>query len=294
MARKRDVDFSMQREPADVEKEQREQEMASLAVARNPEDKQEYVIFKLVDTKKRGRVHIHNVDDVINPVTGKLERARVLIGVDSIWLKDQKDITEEYAKQNRPYMTFEDRYMRVPAYRENVVEFLRIASHNVGNPKRRPGSKTDYFEWNPAKQEEEALKRELMEVEVMQTAMEMPFEKLKRHAHFLGVSFVDEMGEPRTESGIRTHYIMAAKRNPTRFKDTLGSKEVEVSWMVKRAVIDSKIDLGRMPGEAHFAAGGLICKIPAARKAVEYLIELALTNSEEGRTFLKQLQEHTT
>lgn len=294
MARKADIDFSLRRDDNPDEHQQKEQLAANLAVARSPKDKAEYVIFKLVDTKKRGRVHIHNVDDVLDLETGNIRRMRVLIGVQSLWLDEQKTVTEDYAKQNRPYMTFEDRYMRVPAYNKTVIEFLRKCSHCVDVAKRRPGSKTEYFEWNPIKQEEEALKKELLEIEVIQTASTLPYEKLKKHAAFMGVSFTDELGEPRTENGIRTYYIMAAKRNPARFKETLGSKQVEVSWMVKRAVIDAKIDLGRQQGTAHFSAGGLICHIPAARNAVEYMIELAMTNSEEGKDFLKKLQEHTT
>ncbi len=295
MARKSDVDFSMRKDTIHDDERQKSEELASnLAVARNPNDNAEYVIFKLVDTKKRGRVHVDNINDTINPETGKVERMRVLLGVESIWLKDQKDITEDYAKQNRPIMIFEDRYMRVPGYNKSVIKFLQLNNNCVDQPKRRPGGKHEYFEWNPARQEKAALEKELEEIKVMQTAMELPMEKVMKHAAFLGVSFVDELGERRTDQGIRTHYIMAAKKNPTRFTQTLGSKQVEVSWMVRRAILDSKIDLGRQQGAAHFSAGGFICHIPAARNATEYLIELALTNSDDGKAFLEKLQEHTT
>jgi len=273
----------------------REEAMSQIAVAEVPISEQKFVVFKLVDTKKRGRVYVHHIDDVLNPETNKVERIRLLSGVDSIWLKDQKDVTDEYAKKNAPIgLVFENRHLRVPLWDKNRIQFLRLNRDCVDNPKRAQGGKSPYFEWNPAKQEEEALAKELLEIEVMKLAMEMPFEKIKKHAQFLGVTFVDEFGEPKTENGIRTQYILRAKRDPAGFKNSMDSKEVEVAWMVKRAVRDSKIDLGKQPGSAHFAAGGFICKIPGARKAVEYLIELALTNSEEGRTFLEQLQKHTT
>lgn len=273
----------------------REEAISEMAVADTPVPEQRAIIFKLVDTKKRGRVHVHNIDDTINPETNKIERMRLLSGVESIWLKDQKDVTDEYAKKNQPLnLIFENRHLRIPVWDTNTLKFLRLRRDCVDNPKRVPGGKTEYFEWNPAKQEEEALAKEMLEIEVMRIAMEMPFAKVKKHAQFLGVTFNDEFGEPKTEQGIRTQYVIKAKRDPKRFKESLESREVEVSWMVKRAIIDAKIDLGKQPGSAHFAAGGFICKIPAARKATEYLIELALTNSEEGRTFLKQLTDHTT
>lgn len=292
MAKLSDLKLAQQEQDSAIA---REEAISQIAVAETPTSEQKFVIFKLVDTKKRGRVYMHHMDDVVNPATGKVERMRLLTGVDSLWLKDQKEVTEEYARANRPItLVFENRHLRIPKWDENTIKFLRTTRHCVDNPKRVPGSKLEYFEWNPAKQEEEALKKEMLEIEVMQLAMDQPFEKIKKHAQFLGVSFVDEMGEPKTESGIRTNYIMKAKRDPERFKESMGSKEVEVSWMIKRAVIDNKIDLGKQAGSAHFAAGGFICKIPAARKAVEYLIELALTNSEEGKTFLQQLQQHST
>ena len=273
----------------------REEAMSEIAVAETPISEQKFVIFKLVDTKKRGRVYVHHIDDVLNPATNKVERIRLLSGVESLWVKDQKDVTEEYARANRPIgLVFENRHLRVPIWDKNRIEFLRMNRDCVDNPKRAQGGKSPYFEWNPAKQEEEALAKEMLEIEVMKIAMELPFDRIKKHAQFLGVSFVDEFGEPKTEQGIRTQYIIRAKRDPLGFKNSLESKEVEVAWMVKRAVRDNKIDLGKQPGSAHFAAGGFICKIPGARKAVEYLIELALTNSDEGKTFLDQLQKHST
>jgi len=296
MARKRDVDFSMGKSNVVDELQMREEQMSLLAIESAEEEKKDttYVVFKLVDTKKKGRVYLDNEADVFNAATNKPERMRLLVGVDSLWLKEQKDVTPEYARSNRPKLVFENRFLSIPSYDLNTLEFLRKNNNCVDNPKRRPGGRSDYFEWNPAKQEEEALKKEMEEIEVMQLAMDQPMEKVLKHAQFLGVSFVNEMGEKKTDSGIRTEYIIKAKRLPKLFKESLGSKRVEVNWMVKKAILDSKIDLGRQPGQAHFAAGGFITQIPPARKALEYLVEFAMTETAEGRDFLKKLQDHTT
>jgi len=55
----------------------------------------EWHIFKLLDNSKQGGVRISNVDDVMNPLTGRVERIRLLSGVDSIWQRDQKDLPKD-------------------------------------------------------------------------------------------------------------------------------------------------------------------------------------------------------
>jgi len=296
MATKKDIDFSLGKQTVIDELQIREEQMSQIAVSDAVQEKPptQFVIFKLVDTKKRGRVHLDNVSDVLNPDTNKIERMRLLTGVASLWLKDQKDITPEYVRDNKPRLIFEDRFMRIAADDLNALEFVRKTNNCVDNRKRRPGGRNDYFEWNPQKQEEAALQKEMDEIEVMQLAMEQPMEKLLKHAQFLGVAFVNEMGERKTDSGIRTEYIIKAKKLPKLFKESLGSKEVEVNWMVKKAILDGKIDLGKQVGQAHFAAGGFISQIPPGKPALKYLVELALTESTEGRDFLNKLQKHTT
>lgn len=49
-----------------------------------------YHIFKLLANTRKGGVHVPGIDDVINPATGKMERIRLLSGVDTIWVKEQK------------------------------------------------------------------------------------------------------------------------------------------------------------------------------------------------------------
>jgi hypothetical protein len=63
---------------------------------------------------------------------------------------------------------------------------------------------------------------------------------------------IDELGRPKTEDGVRREYILAAKRNPSLFQSSVGSKEVEVSYMVKKAILDSLIDLGKHNNTAYF------------------------------------------
>jgi hypothetical protein len=62
--------------------------------------------------------------------------------------------------------------------------------------------------------------------------------------------------------------------------------------MIKRAIIDAKIEIGREPGRVYWAnGGGLIGSYTKNEAPEKYLLNLALTNSEEGRIFKERLQQ---
>ena len=250
------------------------------------------VILKLKDKTRKGKLWIDGIDDVINPKTGKPERIRLLNGVDTIWQKEQKDIDKEYISKNRRSLKFEDSTCILEPTDLAGIEFAEVSNNYESNPNKKPGKKHMFFKWDPAAQEKAALEKEMLELEVIQLAMSQSFDKVKKHASFLGgISFVDEMGEPRSEQGVRTLYVRKAKENPKRFKETIESKEVEVAYLIKKAIMDSKIDLGGITGSVKWANGGYICKLPKGRSPHEYLLELALLPNEEGKTFLEHLQK---
>lgn len=254
---------------------------------------EKYIIFKLVDNTKQGGVHLPNEDDIVNPKTGKVERIRLLLGIDTIWMKEQKDLSPEYIKLNRRTLSFfrGAKILRVNETDASALEFLRICRWNIGS-KGKTGSRFEFFEYNPAKQEEEALKKEMLEIEMAIQASKEPEQSMRKHAFFLGVQMFDDFGNPKSEEGIRSAYILKAKRDPARFKKTLGSKEVEVSYLVKKAISENLIDLGGHSGNVTWGAGGFICRIPVGRDTNEYLVELALnTTSDDGKRFLSQLRD---
>ena len=70
---------------------------------------------------------------------------------------------------------------------------------------------------------------------------------------------------------------------------------MEVQYLVRKGIGEAKIDLGGVSGNVTWANGkGYIAKIPANRKPLEYLTELAMTNSDEGRLFKEQLEQIVT
>jgi hypothetical protein len=291
MAKKSDVDFSNQVEqPSDSSITQ--MEISTLAVQDAVQPEAGYVIYKLVNTKRNGRVYIDGIDDVPNPKkNGRMERIWLLSGADSIW---QSDLTEllkdkDYVRNNRRSLLFEAGICRVPTWDTLALEFVNHCRHLIDNPSRRTGSKFEFFEYNPKKQQEAALKKEMLELDMAIEAREMKEDKMRKIASYLGILFYDELGQPKTADGLRRELMLAAKRDPIRFQKCLDSKEVEVAYNVRKAIVDNKIDTtnGR---EAKWANGGTICSIPRDRKPLEYLTELALTNSQEGKDFLDQLQ----
>lgn len=260
----------------------------------NKETKQDYFIFKLVDTKKKGGVYIPNIDDVINPDTKTVERIRLLAGVPSIWAKDQKDLTLDYVRSNSRSLSFprNSKCLRIPSWDTTALEFARICRHNIGAPNRKSGSRFEFFEYNPAKQAEEALNRELLEIDMATLASELTIEQTKKYLIFLKQPLTDDVGELKADNSLKRDLMLFAKRNPVEFQKIVNnkSKEVEIGYLIKKLVSSNKIDISTRPGRAFWAdGGGLIGVVPAGKDVRDYLTDLALTNSEDGRNFQEQL-----
>ena len=274
----------------EIQQAQVEHEYSEIAKSDAAESSMEFVIFKLVNTKKKGRVYIDSINDSINPETNKVERMRLLAGVDKIWLKEQKDVTEDYAKGNRRSLIFEGKILRIPSWDITAIEYARNCSHCIDNPKRRSGSKTEFFEWNPKKQAEEALKKQHFMIDAMQKALTVSEETMKKHALYLNISFIDEVGFPKQSESIRRDYALKAQQDPKRFMETIDSPLVEISFLVKKALSDAKIDVGRERNKAFWGTGKFICSIPPHQSVHEYLVEFASAVSPESKDFLEQLK----
>ncbi len=290
MAKIKDVQLAMQGEFESTQNIANE--ISQIAMDSAPQLTDKYIIYKLVKTDKKGRVYIDGIDDVINPTTKKMERIWLLSGASSIWASDLVEVLKDkdYVRQNRRSLQFEAGVLRVPEWDTLTLDFIKHCRHLIDNPNRRTGSKMEFFEYNPAKQQEAALKKEMLEIEMALVAKNMDMDKVKKLASFFGIVFFDDLGEPKSADGIRTDLMLFAKRNPVKFQQNLDSKEIEVAYLIKRAIISSKIDLGSGNGIVSWANGGQIARIPSTQSPHEFLLTLAMSRSEEGETFLEQLQ----
>lgn len=258
------------------------------------------IILKLVNPQE-GNVYCPvYAENVTNPKTNNLDTVRLLKGVYSIWKSEQKEVSEDYAKKNRRSFVFHS-YLdgngntqsqcTLQETDKTAIEASKYLPANMDSNAPNRGSKFSFYEYNPAKQAEEQMAKDVILVEAMQKAFTIPEQDMRKHALYLGVSFVDELGQVKAPDTIRTHYAVRAKQNPKLFLDTMNSPIVNVSYMVRKAISDAKIDLGRTPNTAHWSNGGFICAIPSSKKAIEYLLEFAMMPTDEGKSFKEQLEK---
>lgn len=255
----------------------------------------QYVIFRLVNKKQR-RLNVDGIcHEVINPKTGNPETIRLIRGASSIWTSELTELLKdkEYVNKNRISLRFEDGICRIGVHEKIKLEYARHNTHNVG--RNRVGSgKYDYYEYDAAEEANFRYQKQMNKVNTVIAVNNLPVDKMKKLALFFDIKPYDELGMPKTDEGMKAELLVKADSQPELIKKYMDSAEVEISYLVRKAIIEAKIDLGGQSGNAIWAHGkGFIAKIPAGRKALEYLTELAMTNSEQGRTFKEQLEQMT-
>lgn len=263
------------------------------------DDLNKLVVFKLVNKNKNG-VYIQPIDYVINPKEPEkgLQMIRLLEGVSSIWAKDQKDIPENKVGKLMKFLEWPkgSRFMYVPAYDKAKLEFMELCCHNRLNPHRTKTSKTEFFLYDPEAVAKEKLALEMKEIEMLIKAQQQPVEKMKKHAFYLGIKLTHDItGAPKSEEAIRGEYLLYAKRSPSDFEKSFDSKEVDVHYKIREAIVDGKLDISRNDGRIYWGKNGaVVCNMPKNENAIQYLTQLALTNSKEGKYFKTELDRIVT
>jgi len=251
-----------------------------------------FKIFKLSDTKKNGKYHMEGIDDVWNEKKGRMERIRLLRGYPSIWVEDQKGLEKSFVEQNRRSLIFDRRVLRIADYDVEALEFLSLCNANLDNPNKKGTRKITFFQWNPQRTAELERAKRVAKVEAIKYASLASEEEMRKHCNFLGITFTDELGMPKSMDALRNDYELYAEAQPNKFMQSAGSKEVEIAFIVKKALIDNKIDTTTKRGSAYWSNnGGFICKIPADKKPQNYLVEFAMYPQDESKAFLEQLKK---
>jgi hypothetical protein len=292
MARLKDVNYS-QSGGEDSIQQVRNIEEAQIAMHEAPSDTGlSYKVFKLTDTGKKGKYHMEGIDDVWDSDKKKMVRIRLLRGFPSIYMEDQKNLEPQFISSNRRSLVFDARILRVPDYDTSAIEFLQKCNSNVDNPNKKGTRKLTFFEWNPQRQAEVERKKRLDRIEAIKFATMATVEDMRKHANYLGINATDDLGFPKSDDAMRNDYELYAESQPSKFMQSAGSKEVEVAFVVKKAILDSKIDLTAKAGSAYWANdGGFICRIPSGVKPQDYLVEYAMLPQEESKQFLNQLKK---
>jgi len=291
MARLKDVQYSLSGGEENIRKVRQEEE-ANSAISEAPKAANSYRVFKLSDTTKKGKYHMECVDDVRNPKNSGMERIRLLNGFPSLSLDDQRHLDKNYVEKNRRTLIFNARILRVPEHDTSAIEFLEKCNANVDNPHKKGTRKLTFFEWNPIRQAEVERKKRIAKIEAIKFATLSSTEDMRKHANFLGINFTDELGFPKSDEALRNDYELYAEAQPNKFMLSAGSQEVEIAFVIKKAILDNKIDLLSKKGSAYWAGdGGFICKIPSNVKGKDYLIEYAMLPTDESKQFLNMVKK---
>lgn len=272
----------------------RQQEEAAVAMSQAPvlNEGTTFKIFKLSDTKKNGKYHMEGIDDVLHPERKRMERIRLLTGYPSIWVEDQKGLEKTFVEKNRRSLIFDRRVLRVPDYDMAALEFLSLCNANLDNPNKKGTRKITFFEWNPQRTAELEREKRVAKVKAIKYASLATDEEMRKHCNYLGILFTDELGMPKSNEALRNDYELYAEAQSNKFMESAGSKEVEVAFTIKKALIDNRIDVNSRKGSAYWSNdGGFICKIPADKLPENYLVEYAMYPQDECKAFLEQLKK---
>ena len=247
------------------------------------------VVFRLVH-KTKGTALILGIQDVINPKTQTVERMRLLTGRREVWLSEQEKIPQNYINSNLRQFKFEKGTLRVPVKDTQALDFLRKSPFNKKSVDF-VGGRLEFFEWDPAEQaKERSAKRDLRLKAIIQ-ASQTPFEELKKHAAYLKVSIRDEYGYPKAEGTLRSDYIELAELNPQLFLNTFGTRQVELSFTLRKAIDENKIVLG---DHINWGAGGLIMTTIPGKSHIDSLLDFATSETPESKDFLSRLEQIST
>jgi hypothetical protein len=271
-------------------REIRQQEESNSASEQSVRSTEKFYIFKLSDTTKNGKYHMEGTDNYWDGT--KMKPIRLLRNFPSIHMEDQKGLEKAFVESNRRTLIFDKRILRIADYDTTALEFLSLCNANVDNPNKKGTKKLTFFQWNPQRVAEVERAKRVAKVAEIKFASMSSDEDMRKHANYLGILFNDELGMPKSNDALRNDYELYAEAQPNKFMQSAGSKEVDVAYAIKRAILDNKIDLGVKKGSAYWSGdGGFICKMPSNVKAQAYLIEFAMLPQDESKAFLEQLKK---
>jgi hypothetical protein len=258
-----------------------------------PRPDSEWVIFKLKG-KRNGRLYIHGEDEVYNVEKESLQRLVCLKGEGEVWWHklEGKYKLEDISKLRRTDLFFEGGVLRIAKHDKGAVDFLRNSRNCTDVKNRKVAGRHDYFEYNPQKQAEELQRKTMQGVSAMRELFQLGEEKLRKIALFEGIPFNDELGESKSLMQIQNDLALRASNNPERFLNLLEDPSVEISFLIARAIKDSKIEINRDLGKIHYSqGGGFIMSYPTNKNPKNCLVDFATSKTKDANEFLENLKQ---
>lgn len=262
----------------------------------NDSSNSEFITFVLKNHTGKGKFYLDGKSNAMNPKTGKKETIWHIPGEDSIWQSELVErLKDKEVRSARKSFEFFHKRVKVRKTDTLSIEFLKNHAGNLDNSKRLHGEvRVEFEEYNPAKIQAAALEKDLFEIEMVGKAKDAPEEKMRKHALYLGITMADELGFPKTPAGIRSEYMVAAKRNPNLFKDSFESPLIEISYLIKKALSANKVTTGSNSANIVWAGtNGFITQKVGNKSTHDCLLDLAMSNTPEGQAFKSQLSTIT-
>lgn len=232
---------------------------------------------------------LSNSQLVYDKETGMQRQARLLRGVSSIWLEDQKEIPEKYAARNKPNLTFENGQLRVSVADKATNLFLQLCSDFEGCEFPVINRRARYRLLDTEADEAKEFEIKKKQKEAYDLAWNASVEIMIPHAKYLGVNFYNDKGFDKSEVALRNDYVEKARANPDLFLRTYQNPKVKMYGLVKGAFENNLIIY--VEGQAQWAdTKAVICQVPDSRQGdvAGYLAELMLT--KDGQELKARLE----
>jgi hypothetical protein len=231
---------------------------------------------------------VKNADIIYDEETGTERNIRYLEGVSTIWEDEQEHLSEQ-KKRSRPDIRFVNGYLRVPANKPSLLEFLMKSNMNESNKNRMAGTKSLYKLLDFQAEEEKNLEKAETRMQAMKIAMEAPLDMMIPHAKYLGIRFTNNQNVERGDKAIRFDYLDVADKKPDMFIKTYNNPLVKIQYIVQKAAASGLIDTSSVKGQAIWGdSKSFIAQVPDGKAPIEFLSEFCLT--EKGKEFYSQIK----
>lgn len=231
---------------------------------------------------------VKNADIIYDEETGTERNIRYLEGVSTIWEDEQEHLSEQ-KKRSRPDIRFVNGYLRVPANKPSLLEFLMKSNMNESNKNRMAGTKSLYKLLDFQAEEEKNLEKAETRMQAMKIAMEAPLDMMIPHAKYLGIKFTNSQNVERGDKAIRFDYLDVADKKSDMFIKTYNNPLVKIQYIVQKAMNSGLVDTSSVKGQAIWGdSKSFIAQIPDGKVPLEFLSEFCLT--EKGKEFYSQIK----
>ena len=231
---------------------------------------------------------VKNADIIYDEETGTERNIRYLEGVSTIWEDEQEHLSEQ-KKRSRPDIRFVNGYLRVPANKPSLLEFLMKSNMNESNKNRMAGTKSLYKLLDFQAEEDKNLEKAETRMQAMKIAMEAPLDMMIPHAKYLGIKFTNSQNVERGDKAIRFDYLDIADKKSDMFIKTYNNPLVKIQYIVQKAMNSGLVDTSSVKGQAIWGdSKSFIAQIPDGKSPVEFLSEFCLT--EKGNEFYSQIK----